>query len=95
MYEVNLRDEEYNKVQKKLVDYHKDEIKNIKNTIKDIRQLLEDGKTFQLEQTTKNLLMILSTMESDILPQIESTFENTEQYVSTVITGFNNIDTIC
>lgn len=95
MWEVNLREDEYNKLQKKIADYHKEEIADIKAVIKDIRQLLDNGEYFNLEQTTANLLLLLSIMEEEILPLVENAFQDTEQYVDTIITSFNNIDTLC
>lgn len=95
MWKVNLRKNEYTKLQKELEDYHKKEQASIKRGIKDIRELLENENYFHIDQTSKNLLLLLGKIESDILPLIESTFESTEQSVDTVITGFNNIDTIC
>lgn len=94
MWKVNLRKNEYNKLQNELANYHEKELTNIKQGITDMKELLE-GESFQLDQTTKNLLQLLGTIETGIIPLIENTFENTEQAVDTVITGFKNIDTIC
>ncbi|MCI8507147.1 MAG: hypothetical protein HFJ06_01095 [Lachnospiraceae bacterium] len=94
MWKVNLRKDEYTRLQKELADYHEKELTNIKQGITDIKELLE-GESFRLDQTTRNLLQLLGTIETGIIPLIENTFENTEQSVDTVITGFKNIDTIC
>lgn len=95
MWKVNLRDNEYNKLQKKLKEYHENEITDIKAVISDIKELLENDKYFNVKQTKQNLLALLAVIESDILPLMETTFQNTEQYVDTIITSFNNIDTLC
>lgn len=94
MWRVNLKKDEYNKLQKELSDYHEKELANIKQGITDVKELLE-GESFQLDQTTRNLLQLLGTIETGIIPLIDDTFKNTEQSVDTVITSFNNIDTIC
>lgn len=95
MWEVNLREEEYNKLQRKLADYHENEITSINNVITDIEALLKDNTGFNLEQTGKNLQMLLNVIKQDILPLVQSTFQETEQCVDTMVTSFNNIDTLC
>ena len=67
MWELNMREEEYNKMQKKLADYHEDELESLNAVISDLERLLGNDKDFQA----------------------------TEQYVDTIITSFNNIDTLC
>ena len=95
MWEVNLREDEYSKFQKKLVDYHNGEMASIKAAVKDMKQILENGSSFHLEQTTKNLLSVINIIEGNILPLMEDDFDNSEQYVNTIIASFNNIDTLC
>lgn len=95
MWEVNLREDEYNKFQKKLEDYHNGEMASIKAAVKDMKQILENGSSFHLEQTTKNLLSVINIIEGNILPLMEEDFDNSEQYVNTIIASFNNIDTLC
>lgn len=95
MWEVNLREDEYNKFQRKLEDYHNGEMASIKAAVKDMKQILENGSSFHLEQTTKNLLSIIHIIEGNIVPLMENDFENSEQYVNTIIASFNNIDTLC
>lgn len=95
MWEVNLQEKEYNKLRKKLEDYHNDEIKNIKKVITDIESLLKNDKYFKVEQTAQNLLALLSVIKTDILPLVKSTFDESEQCIDTLITSFNNIDTLC
>lgn len=95
MWELNMREEEYNKMQRKLADYHEDELKSLNAVITDLEMLLGNDKDFQLQQTGNNLLALLHVIKQDILPLIDSTFQATEQYVDTMITSFNNIDTLC
>lgn len=95
MWEVNMREDEYNKIQKKLTDYHKDELKSIKSVITDIEGLLENDKDFHVEQTGKNLLSLLNVIKQDILPLIDGTFQDTEQCIETMITSMDHIDTLC
>lgn len=95
MWELNMREEEYNKMQSKLADYHADELKSLNAVIADLEKLLGNDKDFHLQQTGNNMLALLNVIKQDILPLIDSTFQSTEQYVDTVITSFNNIDTLC
>lgn len=95
MWEVNLREKEYNQIQQKLKDYHSSEMADIKKAVKDIRQVLEDGSSFHLEQTTKNLLSVMDIIEGDILPLVEDAFRDSEQSVDTMITSCHHIDTLC
>ena len=95
MWEVNLREDEWNKLQKGLSDYHENQIGNIKDVIEDIENLLKDDKYFNVEQTKQNLLALLNVLKTNVLPLVENTFQNTEQYVQTLIISFNNIDTLC
>ncbi len=95
MWELNMREEEYNKMQKKLADYHEDELESLNAVISDLERLLGNDKDFHLQQTGNNLLALLNVIKQDILPLIDSTFQATEQYVDTIITSFNNIDTLC
>lgn len=95
MGKVNLRKTEYSSFQMHLSKYHRDEITNIHSVIKKIRNLLGAGKAFEMESTTMNLLSLLDLLESEMLPLVEKAFRDTEQNVSTVITSFNNIDTLC
>lgn len=95
MWEVNMRADEYNKIQKKLADFHRDELKSINAVIADIEKLLGNDNDFHVQQTGNNLLALLNVIKQDILPLIDSTFQDTEQYIDTMITSFNNIDTLC
>lgn len=95
MWEVNLRKNEWNKLQKNIEKYHEDMETDIANVIRDIRQLLENDNYFNVDQTTKSLLQLLSTVESEIMPLMEATFQSTEQSIETAIKSFNNIDTFC
>lgn len=95
MWEVNMREDEYNKIQKKLADYHKDELKSINSVMTDMENLLKDDKNFCVEQTGKNLLSLLNVIKQDILPSIDGTFQDTEQCIETMIASMNNIDTLC
>lgn len=95
MWELNMREEEYNKIQKKLADYHEDELESLNAVITDLERLLGNDKDFHLQQTGNNLLVLLNVIKQDILPLIDSTFQATEQYIDTIIISFNNIDTLC
>lgn len=95
MWNVNLRKDEYNKIQKGLEDYHNGEMASIKAAVKDMKQILENGSSFHVEQTTKNLLSVIHIIEGNILPLMEEDFGNSEQYVNTIITSFHHIDTLC
>lgn len=95
MWEVNLQEKGYNKLQIMLENYHNDEITSIKKVITDIENLLKNDSYFKVEQTTQNLQALLSVIKTDILPLVERTFDDSEQCIDTLITSFNNIDTLC
>lgn len=95
MGKINLRKAEYSQFQKDLASYHQTEEKNIRLAIKEIREILKNGNAFKMDNTTKNLVSLLDILENEMLPLVVEVFKDTEDNVSTIVTSFNNIDTLC
>lgn len=94
MWEVRLHKDEWDKLQEELEDYHETVIDNIRQVTKGIGNMLRSKDYFSVGETNTNLILLVETMEENILPLIENVFGDTEQSVHTFIVGNNNIDTI-
>lgn len=60
---------------------HRTVLNEIDKEITGIKELLQDGHGFHVEETSKKVLALLNALETMILPQVKEAFEASEQSV--------------
>ncbi|MBC1452510.1 hypothetical protein HB790_10200 [Listeria welshimeri] len=93
--EVNLQQDEYNKISQKLSETHKEIIRDLSLQCKKITELVAKGGYFQVNDLSPKITELLSLIDSDLIEGFEQVFESSETSISSFIEIISNCDTIC
>ncbi len=77
---VNAQEQAYSKLDN-LKNIHTAMLKEIKRELKKTKGLVEEKNGFQIEKTSKKVKDLLRVYEEQILPNLEKTFEVSEESV--------------
>ncbi|MBC2330458.1 hypothetical protein [Listeria swaminathanii] len=93
--EVNLQQDEYNKISQKLSETHKQIISDLSKQCKEIKKLVAKDGCFQVNDLSPKITELLSVIDSDLIDGFEQVFESSETSISSFIEIISNCDTIC
>ncbi|MBE5940881.1 MAG: hypothetical protein E7266_10925 [Lachnospiraceae bacterium] len=82
---INLRENEYNQVIDKMVEFHSDQIEKINSVITSIRDFSNDKNYFSSESISAFIALLMDTIEEKIMTDLITEFEYSEMVVSSYV----------
>jgi len=89
---INLRENEYNQVIDKMVEFHSDQIEKINSVITSIRDFSNDKNYFSSESISAFIALLMDTIEEKIMTDLITEFEYSEMVVSSYVKTQMSID---
>lgn len=82
---LNLRESEYNQVETMLETTHKNQLDCIEKMIVEIRRISGTPGIFETSLTSKNIVNILSTLQTDVVSLMRINFEELEKNLQNML----------
>lgn len=82
---VNLREAEYQAVMAELETMHENQLETIRAVIEQIKEMVTSKDTFSTVETSKNILLLLGAINSNVVGLLEQAFQDSEAGVANMI----------
>lgn len=89
---VNLRQGEYETMMSLLKELHSQQYASIREFIRNLNILTEYSGGFYAVETSEKMRIVLEQIESQILPEVETLFKESEEIMSQMVIRIQNAD---